>query len=86
MNTAVVNKNINCRRLIVFNLLLRIVTLAVEPMKESRGNGVHPLPSLKFIPSINITDFILSIINTQAMNIGQRQVIVRSGMFTFESW
>ena len=63
-----------------------IVTLVIEPTKEARGNVVHPLISLKFSPSINITDVIRIIINTQAINIVRRQVIGRYGMFAFEDW
>ena len=49
-------------------------------------NVVHPLGPFKFSPSINFTDVIRSIVNTQAIKIGRQQVRGRSGLFTFEAW
>ena len=85
MTTTVVNKNINFRHLMVLTIWLRISTLVIKPVKEARGSVFHPLIPLKLGASINLTDIIRSIINTQAINIFRQYVIVRSGMFPFES-
>ena len=86
LTTAVVNRNINFRHLMVLIVWLGIVPLVIEPTKEARGNVVHTLPPFKIIPSINWTYVIRRIMNTQAINIVRQQVIVRSRMFTFEAW
>ena len=84
MTTTFVNKNSNLRNLIVLTILLRIAPLFIEKNKEVKGNDVHPLIYLKFIPSINITYVFRSIMNNQAMDIFRQQVMGRYGMFTFE--
>ena len=78
--------NSNFRNLMFLTVWLRIATLFIDPKKGSRGNDVRPLFPFKFIPSMNWTDVIRSTKNTQAINIGGRQVIGRSGMFTYEFW
>ena len=40
----------------------------------------------KISPSINWTDVIRNITNTQAINIGKRKVIGRYRLFTFQAW
>ena len=84
--TTVVNKNSNFRHHMVLTVWFLIVTLVIDPTKEATGNVFCPLISFTFIPSINWTYVISRIMNTQAINIGRRQVIVRSVMFTFEYW
>ena len=71
--------------LMVITVLLVIVPLLIDPTKEARGNVVHTIISFKFSPSINWIDVIRIIMNAHAINIGRQQLIVRSGLFTFES-
>ena len=86
MITAVVNKNSNFRNIIVVTVWLRIMPLVIYPTKEERGNVVHLINFFKLSPSINRKYFIWIIMNTQDTNIGWRQVIDKSGLFTFETW
>ena len=86
LNTAVVDRNRNLRNLTVLTVWLRILPLVIDPTNEERGNVVHPLLSFKFSTGISWTDFIISIMNTQAINIGRRQLIGRSRLFTIEAW
>ena len=86
LTTAFVNKNINFRHPMVLIVWLIILPPVIYPTEEVRGNVVHPIISLKFSPNINKTYFIWIIMNTQAINIGRRQVICGSGIFSFESW
>ena len=69
VSTSVVNKNSNLRNLMVPTVWFIKVTLVIDPTKEARGNVLHPLLSFKFSPSINLTDVIIIIMNTQAINI-----------------
>ena len=85
LNTVVFNRNSHFRHLIVLSIWLIIVPLVIDPTKEAKGNVVNPLIFLKSGPSINRTYVILSIMNTQSINIGRIQVMVWSGLFTFEA-
>ena len=60
--------------------------LVIYLTKEAKGNVDRPLLYFKFSTSINITDDIWSIMNTQAINICQQQVIGRPEMFTFKAF
>ena len=70
----------------VLTLLWRILPPVIDTTNKVVGNVVHSLLYFKFNPSINRTDIIRSIMNTWAINIGKRQIIVRSRIFTFEYW
>ena len=69
----------------VLTVWLRKAPLVIDTTKEARGNVVHSLLFFKSSPSINWTDVIWIIMNTQAINIGRRQVICRYRMFNFEA-
>ena len=86
LTTAVVNKKIDFRHLVFFTIWLRIIPLVIDPKKEARVSVLYTLISFKSSPSINWTNFIRSIMNIQAVNIGRLQVIGRYCMFNFEAW